>query len=400
LLDKQFFGDNKYHPYLSNTFIPIHAVRGEQQGNYLYEHYSINATPTVLIAKADGTEIDRVIGFEPPADDYRNRIEESYTGNNTTLNLINRHLESPGNIELAVDLSQRLLSRYRRDDAAKIAEHILADPAKAKKINVTLNENGKRVTGYEFGMYLSTITHPENVRKFMKEFTESGLTEGVFSNLRRFLNNDEKRNVALKVYKELIGKYPDNPDLVVPYISFLAASRSDYRTGLKLAERLYSDPENRSDYRLILAYADLLIQAGNDRNALRLGNDFIEQNPEEMYFSADFGHLFHNNAKYSSAFEVYERGIKGHSDYYYLYYAIGRTAAVSGENLVRGEECLLKYLEQEPDVNPSFAAAHWRLGMIKEHMGEVNNAIEEYQISIKLDPGYSAAREALERLKK
>lgn len=51
-----------------------------------------------------------------------------------------------------------------------------------------------------------------------------------------------------------------------------------------------------------------------------------------------------------------------------------------------------------PDTQPSAAAARWRQGVALEQLGEVDEAIAHYRLSLELDPSFGQALEALERL--
>ena len=81
-------------------------------------------------------------------------------------------------------------------------------------------------------------------------------------------------------------------------------------------------------------------------------------------------------------------------------YEIGRLAAESGLELVRGEASLRRYLDREPRVGePSSALAHWRLGQILERRGDPESAKEQYEAAIRVDPLSTEARQALARLR-
>jgi tetratricopeptide (TPR) repeat protein len=67
--------------------------------------------------------------------------------------------------------------------------------------------------------------------------------------------------------------------------------------------------------------------------------------------------------------------------------------------LPRAERYLRKYLTQEPEpYEPSFARAHWRLGLALEKEGKKSEALAEWQTSVKLDPE-SPAKQELKRVK-
>jgi tetratricopeptide (TPR) repeat protein len=81
-------------------------------------------------------------------------------------------------------------------------------------------------------------------------------------------------------------------------------------------------------------------------------------------------------------------------------YQHGRAAALSGKRLAEGETALKSYLETGPkaDNDPNRDAAHWRLGMIYEKAGRKDEARAEYQASLKENPEFKQAREALDAL--
>lgn len=55
---------------------------------------------------------------------------------------------------------------------------------------------------------------------------------------------------------------------------------------------------------------------------------------------------------------------------------------------------------QEPEpVAPSFAIAHWRLGLILEKQGRKSEAIAEIEIATKLDKKFEPAQKDLKRLR-
>ena len=81
-------------------------------------------------------------------------------------------------------------------------------------------------------------------------------------------------------------------------------------------------------------------------------------------------------------------------------YQLGRAAALSGQRIAEGEAALKSYLETGPkaDSDPGRDAAHWRLGMVYEKAGKKDEARAQYQASLKENPGFTQAREALDDL--
>jgi tetratricopeptide (TPR) repeat protein len=113
--------------------------------------------------------------------------------------------------------------------------------------------------------------------------------------------------------------------------------------------------------------------------------------------------LAHQQRKdWTEAFAALDRALAIDPNFPFALYQVGRTAALSGQQLDRGEQCLRTYLAmplREDLENPSIAAAHFRLGNILEKKGDRTAARNEYQTALQIDPKQKMAREALAKLK-
>lgn len=114
--------------------------------------------------------------------------------------------------------------------------------------------------------------------------------------------------------------------------------------------------------------------------------------------------LVHQHRKeWDKAFAALERALAMDANHPLALYQVGRSAALSGQQLERGENCLRAYVAmpvREELENPSLAAAHFRLGNILEKKGNPSGAREEYETALRIDPKQKLAREALAKLKR
>jgi tetratricopeptide (TPR) repeat protein len=70
-----------------------------------------------------------------------------------------------------------------------------------------------------------------------------------------------------------------------------------------------------------------------------------------------------------------------------------------GDALPRAEKYLRTYLSQPPEGNePNAAAAHWRLGLVLEKEGHKDQAKQELQQAVTLEPDFEPAKKDLKRL--
>jgi tetratricopeptide (TPR) repeat protein len=110
--------------------------------------------------------------------------------------------------------------------------------------------------------------------------------------------------------------------------------------------------------------------------------------------------MVHQEQKnYDRAFEVFEQMLEIKPGTAAALYQVGRTAVFSGANIDRGIECLNRYLTIEvPPGYPGPDGAHWRLGMLYEHKGDLATARQHYQTAVEMNPDDDKFRKSLETL--
>jgi tetratricopeptide (TPR) repeat protein len=113
------------------------------------------------------------------------------------------------------------------------------------------------------------------------------------------------------------------------------------------------------------------------------------------------GIFYANQKQYDKAFALFEESIKKKPEDYQSLYQLGKTAALSGQRLDRGEVCLKKYLTHTPAPGePSHGGAYMRLAQIKEKLGNKAEAKKLYETALKIEEDLKEAREGLERTSK
>ena len=83
------------------------------------------------------------------------------------------------------------------------------------------------------------------------------------------------------------------------------------------------------------------------------------------------------------------------------FYQAAKTILLSNQGLQfpRAEQYLRTYLSQPPEGGePSLTGAHWRLGLLLEKEGHKDQAKQELQAAVNLDPTFEPARKDLKRL--
>jgi tetratricopeptide (TPR) repeat protein len=112
-----------------------------------------------------------------------------------------------------------------------------------------------------------------------------------------------------------------------------------------------------------------------------------------------FATLYAADKKYDFAFAEFDEVLKTSPDDYTALYQTGRLAAITGQFLDRGLAALRRCLTLTPGENdPPLAAAQWRIGNLLEKKSDPTGARAAYEATLKLDPKFTQAADALKKL--
>jgi tetratricopeptide (TPR) repeat protein len=138
--------------------------------------------------------------------------------------------------------------------------------------------------------------------------------------------------------------------------------------------------------------------AGVERELVAL----VREQPDSGRGAAALANFYADRSRPDEAFRTYDQWLARHPRDALGLYGIGRTAAVTGQQLERGAQALTQLLalpESARDAGGiSAATALWRLGMIHEKAGRTADAKAAYTEAVRLAPDLRGAREGLKRL--
>jgi len=113
------------------------------------------------------------------------------------------------------------------------------------------------------------------------------------------------------------------------------------------------------------------------------------------------GFFLNRQKRYHEAAEVFEKTFRKHPGEMGILYQVGRSYVLAEDSLDKAERCFKHYLQIEPKKNtPSWAAAHWRLGMVYDLQGKRDLAIAELEEAVRLDPKSKEFKKTLKKVKK
>jgi tetratricopeptide (TPR) repeat protein len=128
----------------------------------------------------------------------------------------------------------------------------------------------------------------------------------------------------------------------------------------------------------------------------------VELDTSSTYYARyALGYFLERNGQYDKAVEVFKGILEHKPDELNAVFQVGKICVLTESDLDEAERCFKRYLEVEAPPNaPSWAAAHWRLGMVYGIQGKLDLALAEVQKAVELAPHNKEFRKTLKDLEK
>jgi tetratricopeptide (TPR) repeat protein len=269
LLDQQFFNNPRFREYLESHYVLLHLDAAEEEGEVWFDRHDINSTPTVLLMREDGREIDRVLGYDGSPEEFRDSLESLRQGKDTLLAVLEAHERDPDDLVLAAELAKKYWQRWAFTRMRTYGEIVLRRPEEARQAMIALDDRGGQASGFEFASYTLIYEDVERVLDFLTEFPETKLREAAFEKLSSYLARADDAERTLAVYDALMARYPGAPGLLVPLMRHYERISSP-QEGIVHAENLLQNHPESFDPSLRRTYASMLIMNGDKQKALHI----------------------------------------------------------------------------------------------------------------------------------
>ena len=125
----------------------------------------------------------------------------------------------------------------------------------------------------------------------------------------------------------------------------------------------------------------------------------LDADPDSLRARQSLGALYSSDGRWADARALWDERLAAKPDDGFAIYAVGRLAALSGEDLDRGLAMLDRYLampDKPADIGE--APAHWRRGLVLDHLDRREEAIASIRKGLELDPHMADAKKDLARL--
>lgn len=346
MLDEQFFGDSRFHSYLSENFILFHAENTEGKGLEQFLAYRVQGTPSVIFLTPDGQEIDRLVGYGSDPDAYLTLIKTMMTSETTLLALKQAFEQNQQDYQVIGQLIRKYVLRRDLDSGQEYLTLALSNPEAAKAAILPPDDFVEEpVSVYEFATYSISSTSLEALESFLAEYPESSLRDRALGNITRFLLTEETNEAAYLAYARLKRQYPLSKALHSAFLRYGERSGKHLDEALACGDFLCGEPENVDNLHYHRLYCQLLM--ANDRRDQAL-----------LVFGHDYAQLHWDDANLLNAYAWHW--------------------AVRAENLESAEAAAQRSLELEENDGTwdTMSMVYWKQGRLELALDAEERALE------------------------
>ncbi len=245
------------------------------------EKFSIRGTPTVVLIKPDGEELDRVNGFDG-ADEFVASVKAYLAGSNLLTTFIAQVEANPDDIEANFKLGKKYTSRWEDDKASPyFAKTLDLDPDNTRgyKTEATFQIAMHKVSSNE-------NPDPEPLKQFITSNTNPEFMFQSYSGLARYYQAHKETDKVMPLWEELLGKMPDSPNVMNEYAFnvFSLKDEARYENAKAQAEKALASGEEDA---LFMGYYNLIRyhrQTGDNEGALAMYERAAQKVPQEAFF--------------------------------------------------------------------------------------------------------------------
>lgn len=315
------------------------------------EDFGVRATPTVLIIDAQGSEIDRFVGFggEEDVDETFQTIKDFAAGVNT-LPVLQAELDAnPDDVELNYKMAKKHQERYESDKVIPYFEKVLELDSEDEK-------GHKEEATFEIAVFeADTNRNVEPLQAFIASEPRVDYLIRAYSSLASSFQRMKEPEKAIETYEEALTKLPDNARLNYSYASTVFNSEMEdlYDKALErneIAKNLDPDLEASTVRNMIRYYSN----TENTDMVIQTFEEAIQKWPDSNSFKSSYASAINSmeiESKYEYGIELMENLIEANPDTVSYNYGLSNLYQKTGK-LEKAIEAMKKMVERYPNRKP------------------------------------------------
>ena len=273
-LDKAVFKNSASAEYINSKFISIRLFT-DKGWKELREKFALRGTPSVLLFNSDGSEIERITGFDDDAAKYVETLKDYSQNKNTLSSFLAELKDKPDDVTANFKAANRYLERWERSNAVPYLKKI-------KKLDPEDKFGHGELADCHIAIdYAYKNKDPKSLEKFIAGSENIDLLNESLNRLVRYYTRESDPTNALKAYELAFKKLPADPNLLNSYAWYIYEEKikAKFADGISAAEKAVELEPKASGIWDTLAW--LYFENGEKEKAIEAMKKAVEHSPDD-----------------------------------------------------------------------------------------------------------------------
>ena len=263
--------------YSKENFISLKYNANEDVGYDYFKQYKCQGVPHLLFLNDVGDEVDRIIGFLPPAE-FLLRIKDIAEKRNTLNDFLARYEKGERNSQIIAAIAMKYEDRKNNEKAAEF-------------YSILINEYADEESDYNDQGKFFLATHAFNngnelaLKKYIENNSDSKFQLSAYKKMIFHYVNSGQLEKELSIHNEMVDFFSNDPSVLNSYSWRMAELEMNLEDALiKIQKAIILTVNDPSQANIIDTEAEILWKLKRYDDAIKSIEDAILIEPDNEYF--------------------------------------------------------------------------------------------------------------------
>jgi tetratricopeptide (TPR) repeat protein len=247
----------------------------------MFLKFGIRGTPTVLFLDPDGSEVDWIVGYRPPAEKYQDQVNKVLVGVDTIKSLSEQYAKDPKSIEVIFKMAGKYERRGNTEKATEFYKQVIAlDPEGKKGMTEVQNEKVSYTQSAEFNLAAMAMSkRPPDAslfQAFIKKYPDGPMVKQAYMRMSSYYTRTAPKEEATKFFEEYLARFPQDVNSYRAYVGRIIVDKDPLDKGIDLAQKAISFAQDFSRPDLYQSLAQLYLLKGDKGKAVEAADQMIK----------------------------------------------------------------------------------------------------------------------------
>ena len=181
----------------------------DKEARVLFDHYNCKGVPHLLFIDKNGNEVDRIIGYMPPAE-YLIRVKDITNNKYTLSDYLTQYNSGVSNTELIAEIAMKYEQRGDSDNAKEFYSILIKEYPDSESEYYQKATYYIAANAFKNGIQMA-------LKAYINSFPNSPLIKDAYFTMINFYADKDLKKEELEIYSEMIKRFSEDANVLNSY---------------------------------------------------------------------------------------------------------------------------------------------------------------------------------------